>query len=178
MDAITDFVGFPSIPRLSRECIVTEKLDGTNAQIWFKEDDTVLIGSRNRWLTPEDDNFGFARWVTSNLAALKIELGYGQHFGEWWGKGINKRYNCDKRFSLFNTTRWADQPLKLCSVVPVLYRGIFDTGIIDSALDGLRQTGSVACPGCMNPEGIVVFHVAANQMFKKTLDKNDGHKGA
>ena len=28
-----EFVGFPKIPRLTRDCVITEKLDGTNASI-------------------------------------------------------------------------------------------------------------------------------------------------
>jgi hypothetical protein len=28
-----EFAGFPKIARLSRECVITEKIDGTNAQI-------------------------------------------------------------------------------------------------------------------------------------------------
>jgi hypothetical protein len=30
----------------------------------------------------------------------------------------------------------------------------------------------------MKPEGIVVYHAASRTLFKKTLDKNDGHKSA
>jgi len=56
------FVEFPKIARFSRDVIVTEKIDGTNAQVYV--DDTMtraFAGSRNRWITPDDDNFGFAR---------------------------------------------------------------------------------------------------------------------
>lgn len=31
-----EFVEFPKIPRLSRDIIVTEKIDGTNAQIYLE----------------------------------------------------------------------------------------------------------------------------------------------
>jgi hypothetical protein len=40
----------------------------------------------------------------------------------------------------------------------------------------LRIDGSLAAPGYMNPEGVVVFHVAGGVAFKKTLG-DDGHKG-
>jgi hypothetical protein len=30
----------------------------------------------------------------------------------------------------------------------------------------------------MKPEGVVVFHAPSQSLFKVTLDKNDGHKGA
>jgi ATP-dependent RNA circularization protein (DNA/RNA ligase family) len=54
------FEDFPKIARLSRECCITEKIDGTNAQVVITEDGQVLAGSRTRFITPEDDNYGFA----------------------------------------------------------------------------------------------------------------------
>lgn len=176
---MSEFVSFPSISRLSRECIVTEKIDGSNAQILITETGEVLAGSRSRWISPGDDNFGFASWVHANRDALMAELGYGQHFGEWWGSGIQRRYGLkEKRFSLFNVSRWADKAPGLCHVVPTLYRGPFDTVAIDTALAGLAAGGSVAAPGFRQPEGVVVFHVPSGHLYKKTLDKNDGHKGS
>jgi hypothetical protein len=69
-------------------------------------------------------------------------------------------------------------------VVPVLYEGSFAGTINDPhdtppwvcALLDLESGGSVAAPGFMQPEGIMVYHIAAGQMFKYTLD-GDGHKG-
>lgn len=173
------FVEWPKIARLSREIIVTEKLDGTNAQIIISDDGTqIAAASRTRLITPEDDNFGFAGWVERNKEAL-LQLGPGRHYGEWWGKGIQRGYGLDeKRFSLFNANRWnkasVDGPF---DVVPVLYQGPFDVVEVDKVLNALNTYGSVAAPGFMKPEGVVVFHTASQTMFKKTLDKNDGHKG-
>ena len=59
----------------------------------------------------------------------------------------------------------------------MLLTGTFDTAKVDEVLDALKETGSKAAPGFMNPEGVVVFHAASQYLFKKTLDKNDGHKG-
>ena len=56
-----EFIPFPKIARLSRLAIVTEKIDGTNAQVTITEDGDIFAGSRSRWITPEDDNYGFAR---------------------------------------------------------------------------------------------------------------------
>lgn len=175
--------------------VVTEKLDGTNAQVHITDEGLVLAGSRTRWITPEADNYGFARWVKENEEQLRA-LGPGSHFGEWWGAGIQRRYGLtEKRFSLFNVHRWAspynvgpEHPdystlrtqcidVPLCHVVPVLARYTFDTRVIDEALDDLQRGGSVAAPGFEKPEGIVVFHTKSGTLFKKTLDKNDGHKG-
>lgn len=172
-----EFVPFPKIARLSRECVVTEKLDGTNASIHLDEEGNVRVGSRNRWIEPGDDNFGFARWVHDNLEELR-QLGPGSHYGEWWGKGIQRGYGLEeKRFSLFNAGRWTEENKPgICSIVPVLYQGMFDTTAIDNALFDLAENGSRAAPGFMQPEGVIVFHTHSRTLFKKTLDKNDAHK--
>jgi len=198
---MTTFEPFPKIPRLSRDCVITEKIDGTNASIWIldpKEEGerlppeaiivsygihqfAVVAASRKRFLTTQKDNFDFARWVWDNAEELILELGYGTHFGEWWGAGIQRKYglvNGDKRFSLFNTSRWAkDEQRKLCHVVPTLYEGPFDTRVAETVLLDLDAMGSVAAPGFMKPEGIVIFHKAANFLFKKTIVGDEGWKG-
>lgn len=176
---MSDFVPFPKMARLSREIIVTEKIDGTNSQVFIDEDGSIRAGSRNRWLTPADDNFGFARWVADHEDELAA-LGPGRHFGEWWGSGIQRRYGLtggDKRFSLFNVARWSDERPACCHVVPLLYRGEFDQAAINACLDDLAANGSRAAPGFMAPEGVVVFHVAAQVGFKKTIEKDDQPKG-
>lgn len=174
-----EFRPFPKLARLSRGMIVTEKLDGTNAQIYNAEDGEFLVGSRNRWITPDADNFGFARWAYEHEAELR-ELGPGQHFGEWWGAGIQRGYGiAEKRFSLFNVTRWRETPPPACChIVPVLFEGDFSTATVDEVLAALQAGGSVASPGFMRPEGVVVFHAASRALYKKTLDDNDQHKGA
>lgn len=171
-----DFVPFPSISRLSRDIIVTEKLDGTNASIHITEEGEILAGSRTRWITPEDDNYGFAKWVQANKEDL-LTLGPGTHFGEWWGQKIQRAYDLkEKRFSLFNTSRWGETRPACCGVVPILYQGPFETDKILEALEDLRVNGSKAAPGFMKPEGVVIFHTAANMMFKKTLEKDESGK--
>ena len=188
-----EFKAFPKMGRLFRECLISEKIDGTNAQVLVAETGEVLAGSRTRWITPEDDNFGFAAWVKAHEEELRT-LGPGHHFGEWWGQGIQRNYGLtEKRFSLFNVTRWClhgqkpgiwklgprgeeyfQKPLPpCCGLVPVLYRGVFDTQAVRCALNDLQSGGSAAAPGFMKPEGVVVFHTAANVMFKATLE-NDG----
>lgn len=178
-----DFVPFGKIARLSRDIVITEKLDGTNAQIVISEDGlTIKAASRSRWITPEDDNYGFAKWVAANADEL-LKLGAGRHFGEWWGQGIQRNYSQPrKRFSLFNTHRWLDEAVRpaICDVVPVLYEGpLEEYGVmkgIKAALSILTEQGSVAAPGFMKPEGIIIFHKASNQLFKKTLDKDEEPK--
>lgn len=168
-----EFEAFPKMARLSREIVITEKLDGTNAQICIGEDGSFAVGSRTRWITPEEDNYGFARWAYDRKDEL-MQLGAGRHFGEWWGQGIQRKYNmAHKAFSLFNVSRWAEERPACCDIVPILYRGMFSQEEIDSALDCLRVYGSKAAAGFMKPEGIIVYHCAAGIGFKKTLEKDE-----
>jgi hypothetical protein len=177
MNEEQEFEKFASISRLSRDCIVTEKIDGTNACVRICTDGELLIGSRKRWIIPGDDNFGFAKWVMENETEIR-KLGYGTHHGEWWGQGVQRKYGLDhKRFSLFNTGLWnEDNKPDCCHIVPVLYEGMFDTIKIDLVLEQLYTYGSVAAPMFMKPEGVVIWHEHARMMFKKTLDSNDAHK--
>jgi len=203
-----EFERFPKIARLSREMIVTEKIDGTNSLVFIDELDAcspmrpvtaivgglvLHVGSSKRWMTPENDHFGFAAWVRDNAEEIAL-LGTGRHHGEWWGSGIQRGYGLPKgerRWSLFNTKRWhapGDSPREFApldpreppkvttqtppcvGVVPVLYQGLFDTETALDYLEQLRCDGSHALPGFGAPEGIVVFHVAGNVAFKATLE--------
>jgi len=165
----------------------------------------MWAGSRTRWLTTASDNFGFANWVVDNATEL-FGLGEGHHFGEWWGSGIQRGYgfkNGERFFSLFNALRWVehDKPTYVienqnpkaepkftenapacCKVVPILDRCLFDDTyddipVVDAALRDLKRYGSVAAPNYMNPEGVVVYHVAGNVGFKKTIDNDEQPKG-
>lgn len=192
-----EFKTFPKIPRLKREMVITEKIDGTNAQVFitttpadyvdealihkWQTDDAktwgMWAGSRTRWITPKDDNYGFAKWVETNAEFLK-DLGPGSHFGEWWGEGIQRRYGIvGKKFSLFNVKRWGEIRPACCDVVPVLYRGEFSLAEIQIELHNLRILGSAASPGFMRPEGVVVYHLASGQMFKMTIEGDNKPKG-
>lgn len=173
-----EFRTFPKIPRYSRECIVTEKIDGKSAVVHVTEDGDVRAGSRLRWITPADDNHGFAAWVEKHQSALAT-LGPGYHFGEWWGQGINRGYGLkEKRFSLFNVTRRDEERPSCCSLVPIIWRGDFDYLDVAMRLEDLAVVGSYAVPGFMRPEGIVIYHVAGNVLFKKTIEKDYAPKGA
>lgn len=173
-----EFVGWPKIARLNRDIVITEKLDGTNAAIGITDNGDIYAQSRKRIITPDADNYGFARWVQDNAAELS-KLGPGLHFGEWWGQGIQRNYGLDeKRFSLFNTERWQmDELPAIVHMVPVIYRGPFDQDEIGLALESL-YFGSYAAPDFMQPEGIVIYHTAARSMFKVTLENDEKPKGS
>lgn len=176
------FREFAKIPRLSRECTITEKIDGTNACVYISDDGSEMrFGSRTRWITPDDDNFGFAAWAFDHRYDLAL-LGPGTHYGEWWGKGIQRNYGLDHRcFSLFNTFRWLDADgnsiaPSCCHVVPMLARGEFSSIMVESILLGLQESGSQAAFGFMKPEGVVIYHEAAKQYFKKTIERDEEPK--
>ncbi|MFE9525197.1 RNA ligase family protein [Streptomyces sp. NPDC006631] len=209
---------FRPIPRLNRRVVVTEKIHGTNGLIeitkvpdgglsqaegpgrltysgggeWF----LVKAGSRNRWLTPDDDNYGFAAWAWDAAPAL-IALGEGKHYGEWFGKGIQHGYGLpEKRFALFNTNRWYDPR---DPEVNEQYRATFDKAVaappevtvvpvilvangrdlnhaVSVALHTLEHGGSFIAPGFNNPEGVVAYHEAAGTYFKATIENDDQPK--
>lgn len=216
-----EFQKFPSISRYHREIVITEKIDGTNAAIGIVEASPLILTgdgerreggvvvnleaanngwrpfivyaqSRKRLITPEDDNFGFARWVYKNAHNLVAVLGEGLHFGEWYGSGIQRGYglkNGEKYFALFNVSRWTDEdddPVENLSMVPnlttvpVLGRtySLGNREKINGLLVSLREFGSAATGAAdyMNPEGIVIYHSHSNVLFKITLEGDDKGK--
>lgn len=222
---MTHFEEFKKIPRLNREIVISEKIDGTNGQIVIAPSilgaDTdnkpltavtvdgveyyVWAGSRNRWVYAEKslDNSGFAAWVLERAPLLVEVLGEGRHYGEFWGAGIQRKYGQTiKRFSLFNTSKWQQalaqreyegKPIpEGLGVVPVLYQGPWFESFPDNeglmaiktlfapevTIQMLKENGSFAAPGFPNPEGIVVYHTAANQYFKITVENDDKPKGS
>lgn len=202
---MAEFSAWPKTPRLFRDIVITEKLDGTNAAIHIERgiavsevvfqvaplrpDEVYADGyvwrvtaqSRKRLITPQADNFGFARWVRDNAADLVLVLGDGTHFGEWWGQGIQRGYGlAERRLSLFNTDKW--EHLRTCvggvrvESVPVLYHGPFSEVEIKHWLKNLAQFGSVAVSDFPDPEGICVWHSQTRSVFKVTLDNYDAGK--
>lgn len=197
-----EFQPWPKIPRYNRGILITEKLDGTNAQVRFTEithgvndDDAqgsiamlhphdrgyvaMHAGSRKRWVQPGKvtDNYGFAAWAQANAAELYDRLGYGGHYGEWYGVGIQRGYDLvERRFALFNVDKAeavADMPN--VEVVPTLHRGDWvDPNLVAQELG---MSGSLAVPGYDRPEGVVVFHYAGRTSFKILLEGDDVPKG-
>lgn len=202
-----EFQPFPKIPRYRRQVIVTEKLDGTNAAVRWEpiapENDpnilavrqlkdqhgaeiglyALLAQSRQQFIVParilaKSDNHGFAGWVDQNVDEL-AKLGPGIHYGEWWGFGIQRGYGApEKRFSLFNVSRWgAHNPNTpaCCHVVPVLGQCLPEE--VGGYFEDLRWNGSKAIPGYMRPEGVVVWHTQSRHYYKILLENDEGHKG-
>lgn len=203
------FEAWPKIPRWSNETVtITEKIDGTNACVVILPYDpdhefaiqdgyskvlasietedaakmyTFATQSRKRFIKPgkDTDNAGFAAWAWESAPQLIALLGYGKHYGEWWGRGIQRGYDLDhKKFSLFRP--WRYEHLALTDevpgldVVPTLYsggaEGLLTTSII---LATLEQEGSKAAPGYMRPEGIII-QSALTQSTYKAFTWDDG----
>jgi hypothetical protein len=201
-----EFKPWPSIPRMSKErAVVTEKIDGSNSAVRIRpydgtEDDsqavlhvtvddeayTLWAQSRKRLLQPgkSTDNFGFAGWVHDNASALVRTLGSGDHYGEWWGRGIQRGYGLsEKRFSLFNAPRWFEtlHPTEARSevdnlyIVPLLFAGQFYDLNVGELRKDLADNGSKAMPG-FKSEGMVVYLREINASYKVLLENDDIHK--
>jgi len=207
---MSEFKSFGKIPALENSPLrvrITQKIHGTNAQIYIYPQETytgeeafgIKAGSRSRWLTAEDDNHGFAKWVDEHHEFLIKFLGPGRHYGEWAGKGINRGEGLDrKRFFLFDEERFrknltrldnADEIMSVflelgISSVPVLVDMEFikfsteNLMTFDTVLDRLKEMGSLIKEGYMFPEGIVIEIYDAKRVnpsifLKKTFDKED-----
>lgn len=201
-----EFQSWPKTPRLFRDIVITEKVDGSNSAIIIQRSETgvmdgdavafvyldgvgydVAAQSRNRLIYPgkTTDNHGFARFVEENAERLVELLGEGRHYGEWWGKGVQGRYHVQfKGFALFNTEKHDG-----------LYTWFRDTSIGDVLVEAMpvlykgpyseqkiRETLSElntngSVVSPFDPaEGIVVFHTQSRKVYKVTLDNNDKGK--
>lgn len=111
------------------EFVAKVKLHGTHAAVRVAPDGTVTAQGRNRDLTVEADNFGFAAWVKANEGEFE-HLGVAGEFviyGEWAGPGIQKKVAVSqtdrKRFYVFAAMaagRMIFEPVILAALVPGL----------------------------------------------------------
>ena len=194
------FEKWPSIPRWANDTVtITEKIDGTNAALiilpynidhetliqdgyakcWGPADAqigdlvTFAVQSRKRFIKPgkDTDNAGFAAYAFEHAPQFIALLGYGKHYGEWWGRGIQRGYGLDeKRLSLFSPWRYEHLALKDevpgLDMVPVLYSGGWDGANVKKELTKLEEKGSVAAPGFKKPEGLIVQSAFTGAKYK------------
>jgi hypothetical protein len=168
-----EFQGYPKIPRHYRESFtITEKIDGTNGCVVITEHGEVFAQSRSRFITPDDDNMGFAQWVYENKEELLL-LGPGYHYGEWWGQGIQRRYfENHKVFSLFAWWLKEEEIPKCCRVVPVIAQTVQD------AKERLKTEGSIASPGFLDPEGFMVTSNLHRKILYKVILSEGSKEGS
>jgi hypothetical protein len=167
-----EFKAWPKIPRFNTFNIrVTEKIDGTNACICIGPDGEFQCQSRSKIITPEDDNYGFAKWAYENKESL-LTLGHGYHYGEWYGQGIQRRYSMqEKRFALFNTFRPQETLPPGVDIVPILYDGMFNIDELYRIEDKLKREGSEISPGFMDVEGFVIYFYTSKERVKWIINK-------
>lgn len=195
-----EFHPWPATPRLFRDVVITEKIDGENGAIHIKKveepdfnEPWPLVRHKGEWYyvaaqtrkkllsTAEMENSSFGRWVDFNAYELLKTLGVGTHFGEWWGKGIKRGYGLSHNvFSLFNTKRWAGLNKVISgnrlTVVPVLYTGPLTTVRVRIANSMLARSGSAAAPGFMSPEGVCIYQPASDRISKVTIENDSTGK--
>lgn len=152
------------------------KLDGTNARVWPRQD-RVIVGSRNRELTPEDDHFGFAKWAHKqyelfrNMAEALGALDHLIFYGEWLIYHTLKTYRDEawNKFYLFDVYHLEEHRyLSIGEYLPVLERftgGDFQivpcmvtaTNPSKQQLqDQLEKNNYLIKDGCGAGEGIVI----------------------
>lgn len=167
-----EFKPWEKIPRENPFTVtISEKINGTNACIIIQDDEIIGTQSRKRLITPDDDNYGFAKWVEENHDEL-LKLGDGYHYGEWAGEGIQKNPLKleGKHFFLFNTFRWnpnnPNRP-ECCDVVPVLFQGELEPGTIPSLLEAMKESS-------VEREGVVAYYHAFRKYTKHTIKSPNG----
>jgi hypothetical protein len=97
---VNDRCNYHQIPKPAIEFYGSVKLHGTNAGIVFdRRTDELQVQSRERVITPFDDNANFAKYVNTNKdfflglldqLAAEYDMNVVALFGEWAGEGINK----------------------------------------------------------------------------------------
>lgn len=197
-DTMGQFKGWGSTPRWHKGLTITEKIDGTNACVVIYNGE-VKAQSRKRMITPDDDNMGFAKWVYDNAGALMDTLGYGYHYGEWFGPGIQKNPLGveSKRFALFHATKYTEangyelNKVGGLETVPLLFHGQGSVETIPNVVDGLAMMGSqvrgakhVTTTNAWgeqwtrpaDSEGIIIWHKETQQRYKILLKDDAFHK--
>lgn len=184
-----EFKSWGSTTRENKNKTITEKIDGTNACI-VAQDGKVTAQSRKRIITPDDDNYGFARWVYDNAGTLLDTLGYGYHYGEWFGEGIQKNPLGieGKRFALFHPTKYNEKNgYELSKVdgletVPLLHSGQCGLYTIPQIVEELEMYGSKVVGAAKNgavaakAEGIIIWNNETRTRTKMLLENDAFHK--
>lgn len=199
-DTFGQFKSWGSTTRENKNKTITEKIDGTNACLVIK-DGEVKAQSRKRMITPDDDNYGFAKWAYDNAGALMDTLGFGYHYGEWYGEGIQKNPLGveGKRFALFNATKYTEgngfdlSRVDGLETVPLLHHGQCDLWTIPNIMQDLDVYGSkvkgaktraISVPGldeilfnkAADAEGIIIWNNETRTRTKMLLENDAFHK--
>lgn len=180
------YPSFPSIERLENlYCHITEKVDGTNGliELYDSSIEGVLFGSRNRYISANDDNMGFVSFFKNYTNQLGTLTNYIEEekliypiriYGEWFGKGIQRGYNLEAKFFMpFNeylAIKMIDAGIPHIKMPVTLYSGKFSVEILEGCMNKLKDEGSQVVPGYNRPEGVVVYFPKHNFRLKETFE--------
>ncbi len=172
-----EFEPWAKIPRaVLGDCVMSMKMDGTNACVIIKDGAIVGVQSRKRMINvgKDSDNYGFASYVSQN-EQMFLQLGEGRHYGEWAGLGIqsNPHNLPNKQFFLFDTRRWGEHnpPPGCISVVEVLHHGEYTRQNVDDVMNNLKTRSEAEG---WKAEGIVVYFPKLKAMEKHTFEYSKG----
>ena len=197
-DIMNNYPSFPSIERVENVYIViSEKIDGTNGLIelcgipeqMYPNECPIKFGSRNRYISIEDDNYGFANFFTPHIDKILIAIKHIKEeseseidkvciqriYGEWFGQGIQRTYNLKERFFMPFSTFYAEKMIE-AGVPNIIKPYIFYAGKENEApmfLETLlKDKGSYLIPGYMHPEGLVYHYPKYNKRVKNIIEGN------
>ncbi len=98
----------------------TVKIHGTNSGVRITKEGIVLAQSRNNVITPDNDNFGFAKFVDHYAQVFRDLFQKDDHdvivYGEWCGNGIQKGVavsELEKMWVMFDMYRINDEDHKV-----------------------------------------------------------------
>jgi len=161
------------------------KIDGTNGSVWWEkpeEDggDFIHCGSRNRVVTPEDDNAGFAQAMKTdgNIIVALHRCPNWRIYGEWLVPHTLKTYREDawRKFYIFdvhNGERWLsyDEYSEVllragCNVIPPL--AVINNPSDEQLLNLLDVNTYLIKDGCGSGEGLVLKNYAHVNRFGRS----------
>ena len=162
------------------------KIDGTNSCIFLKGDNELGFGSRNRELSLDNDNGGFANAITNNGELYNKLLSYLKEnpnyiiYGEWLIPHTIKRYNKDawKKFYVFDVLNIEThnyltfeeyskdiQNLNLDVIPPI---EVLPSPTIDLIKEKLNNTGNYLIKDGLG-EGIVIKNYNYKNKYGRTI---------
>ena len=201
---MSNYASFPSIERLENiYCVISEKVDGTNGLIEINEvfpvgepkEIQIRFGSRNRYITFNNDNADFANFfrhyearfkdVAADIILKELEVSgetltecQEQYplriYGEWFGSGIQRGYGLKDKFFMPFSTFYAEKLIEyqVPNIVKpnIMYTGKFNKLTADMCMNTLAIHGSGIIKDYKRPEGIVIHFPKYNFRLKQTFE--------
>ena len=162
------------------------KIDGTNSQVFLKDDNTLGFGSRNKEINLTDDNADFVKETIKNSGEYKELLKVLENnpeyiiYGEWLVPHTLKTYKADswKKFYVFDILDTKENRyltyeeyftlLKDCThinIIPLIAK--LENPTEEEIKNKLNDTGSFLCANGLG-EGIVIKNYSFVNRFGRT----------